>query len=70
MTDPIVIVGEDGRAYVTMGEHERVRRKKEIFQHCLVDIVHRMNKMADEIEAEQPQEWHQPTAPAPLDEKG
>lgn len=67
MGDPIVIVGEDGRAYVTMVEHERVRRKKEIFQHCLVDIAHRLNQMADEIEAEQPQEWDQPTAPAPLD---
>ena len=66
MGEPIVCVGEDGRAYVTMVEHERVRRKKEIFQRCLVDIAHRLNTMADEIEREQPQPWTEPTAPAPL----
>jgi hypothetical protein len=66
VTDPIVTVGPDGRAYVTVVEHERLRRKKEIFQSALVDMARRMNQMAAEIEREQPQPWTEPTAPAPL----
>jgi hypothetical protein len=66
MTDPIVIVGADGHAYVTMAEHERQRKKKEIFKRCLIDIAHRMNEMADEIETMQAEPWTENTAPAPL----
>jgi hypothetical protein len=66
MTDPLVCRGTDGLAYVLLEEYERVRRKKEAFQKCLVDMARRMNQMADEIEREQPQPWTEPTAPAPL----
>ncbi|MEY2656091.1 MAG: hypothetical protein RLZZ524_3119 [Pseudomonadota bacterium] len=66
MTDPLVIVGADGHAYVSVAEHERQRSKKEIFKRCLVDIAHRMNQMADEIEQLQAEPWTDATAPAPL----
>ncbi|MBK6790845.1 MAG: hypothetical protein IPG77_25325, partial [Betaproteobacteria bacterium] len=52
MTDPIVIVGPDGSAYVPMADHERTRRKKALAMDCLHKIAREMNKFADALEAE------------------
>ena len=65
MSDPIVIVGPDGHGYVTIAEHERVRRKKAAMTECLVHIAHEMNKLADSLEAEN-SSIEDETRPAPL----
>lgn len=48
----IVCVGEDGRAYVPLVEHEAMRRKKALMTQCLMKIAQAMNHMADELERE------------------
>ena len=68
MTEPLISVGTDGRAYVLLEEHERVREKMLDFQSALVDIVRRLDQLADKRENKQPQPWTEPTAPAPLDD--
>ena len=41
----------NGDAWVSLAEHERVRRKKAILSACIVDIAARLNQMADELSA-------------------
>ena len=65
MTDPIVIVGDDGHAYVSLAEHEQMRRKKALMVNCLVHIAQQMNKLADDLEAEC-SSIDEETRPAPL----
>lgn len=65
MTDPIVIVGHDGSAYVPMADHERTRRKKALAMDCLHKIAREMNKFADALEAEDAS-LETETRPAPL----
>lgn len=65
MTDPIVIVGDDGRAYVSLAEHEQMRRKKALAMDCLHRIAREMNKFADALEAEDAS-LETETRPAPL----
>ncbi len=65
MTDPIVIVGDDGHAYVSLAEHEQMRRKKALMTECLVHIAREMNKFADALEAEDAS-LETETRPAPL----
>ncbi len=65
MTDPIVIVGDDGHAYVSLAEHEQMRRKKALMTQCLMSIAHEMNKLADALEAEN-SSIDEETRPAPL----
>ena len=62
MSDPIVIVGPDGRGYVTLAEHERVRRKKALMTECLMGITRIMNGSVAEMEKEHPnlhEQWVQ-----------
>lgn len=74
MTEPIVTVadspGEPLRGYVSIAEYERAVWRRDAFMTCLREINDSLNRMVDKIEARQTQEWDQPTAPAPLDEKG
>ena len=65
MTDPIVIVGPDGSAYVPMADHERTRRKKALMTECLLKIAAAMKKLADELEKEDSSLTDE-TRPAPL----
>ena len=65
MTDPIVIVGDDGHAYVSLAEHEQMRRKKALMTECLLKIAREMNKFADALEAEDAS-LETETRPAPL----
>lgn len=65
MTDPLVIVDAKNKTYVPMADWERQRRKNRVFRECLADIAQRLNRMADEIEAEQAHDWHA-TDTAPL----
>ena len=61
-------ITHDGARYVALAEYERVRAKQRVFKSALVDIAHRMNRMADEIEALQSQVWTEESAHAPLTE--
>ena len=65
MSDPIVIVGQDQQCYVTLAEHERVRRKKALMTECLMKIAAAMNKLADDLETEN-SSIEDETRPAPL----
>ena len=65
MSDPIVIVGPDGRGYVPMAEHERVRRKSALKTECLITIAKAMNKLADGLDKEN-SSLEDETRPAPL----
>ncbi len=65
MTDPIVIVGDDGHAYVSLAEHEQMRRKKALMTECLLKIAAAMKKLADELEKEDSSLTDE-TRPAPL----
>lgn len=64
-----IIAAADGRAYVPLAEHERVRRKMVRFRAALHQIVAALDTLSD---AEQhdviadPPDWAQPTEPAPL----
>lgn len=65
MSDPIVIVGPDGRGYVPIEEHERVRRKSAMKTACLLTVAKAMNKLADDLETEN-SSIKDETRPAPL----
>lgn len=69
MTDPICgVMDGDPRAWVPLEDHEALRRRKELLQHALLDIVNRLNRLADQYEREVGLAWDEPTGPAPLDE--
>ena len=65
MSDPIVIVGQDQQCYVTLAEHERVRRKSAMKTACLLTVAKAMNKLADDLESEN-SSIEDETRPAPL----
>lgn len=67
--DPTIcgVMDGDSRAWVPMADHEALRRRKELLQHALLDIVARLNKLADDYEREVGKSWDEPTGPAPLD---
>jgi hypothetical protein len=54
MTDPIVIVGEDGGAYVPMADYERQRDLKRLYQRTLLEIAAALTRLADDAEALRP----------------